>query len=395
MNAHGFMMPAQIDAAPRRGWRERAGAARRSYGWFVGVVILPLLLVGGYLYLFAANQYSSEAHYLVRAQGGAQTGTTGLGALLGAGGGAGAAAAAVSGAAEANAVSDYLTSHDVVNALQKSIDLVAIFRRPEADALSRLPDERPTPEALLKYYRSQVDVYYDSETAITELEVRAFRSEDAYLVARSLLALGEQRVNEMNERAFRDAVDLSRRQLDEVTRSLGRVQGQMTVFRQTERDVNPTGTAEAQINLVSGLTGQLAAARAQRDTTAQTIGTGNPQYQALSQQVRSLETQVRSQSGRLTGGSTAIAGSLGDYERLRLEQELLAKRYDAATASFETARQQAVRQQLYIVRVVDPNRPVKSLYPQRGVILLTLLAALLVTYGIGWLIAAGVREHAA
>ena len=39
--------------------------------------------------------------------------------------------------------------------------------------------------------------------------------------------------------------------------------------------------------------------------------------------------------------------------------------------------------------------PVKSLFPQRGRIVLMTFIALCVAYGIGWLILAGVREHAA
>ena len=49
----------------------------------------------------------------------------------------------------------------------------------------------------------------------------------------------------------------------------------------------------------------------------------------------------------------------------------------------------------YLVRVVQPNLPEKSLAPRRGFILLTLFVSLLVAYGIGWLILAGILEHAA
>jgi capsular polysaccharide transport system permease protein len=39
--------------------------------------------------------------------------------------------------------------------------------------------------------------------------------------------------------------------------------------------------------------------------------------------------------------------------------------------------------------------PVKSTYPERWRILGTVVVALLLIYSIGWLIVAGVREHAA
>lgn len=384
---HGFMAPAEIEVEAAPTLRQQSRGLLARYRWFFLVVVAPLLVVATYLYAFASDQYVSEAHFLVRTQSGNTPSGGGIGAALGFGGAAPAQS-------EAMSVSDYLTSHDVVSALQKRLNLVGIFRRPEADGLSKLMAEAPTPETLLKYYRKQVDVHYDTDNGITTLKVRAFRPDDSYAIARALLALGEQRVNEMNVRGFRDAVALSERQLRETERALGEVQAQMTQFRQTERDVDPAGSAEAQIGLVSRLTQELSAARAQLQTTQRLIGGNNPQSQALRQQVASLETQLASQNARLTGGSDAIATGLGGYEQLRIRQENLAKRYDAATAAFESARQLAVRQQLYVVRVVDANRPVKSEYPKRAVTLLTMFAALMVAYAIGWLIAAGVREHA-
>jgi capsular polysaccharide transport system permease protein len=124
------------------------------------------------------------------------------------------------------------------------------------------------------------------------------------------------------------------------------------------------------------------------------VSQNSPQYIALSRRVNALQAQVSAQSGRLAGGGSAIASSLGDYEELRLRQEFAAKRYETAAAAFEKARDQVQKQQLYLVRVVAPNVPEKSLYPERWRIVGTVFFGLLLTYAIGWLIAAGVREHA-
>lgn len=388
------MTPAEVEAAPEPTTSDRLRLVWRRYRWFTIFVILPVALAAFYLYLFASDQYVSEAHYLVRTQSGSTPPSTGGSfASLFSGGGATGSAAGMAAAGESMSVSDYLTSHDVVDALQKQLNIVALFRRPEADALSRLPVANPTPEFLLRYYRRQVDVYYDTDTGITTLKARAFRPEDAYAIASALLALGERRVNEMNIRGYTDAVALSRRQLEEAERALRSVQAQVTAFRQRERDANPTGSADAQIALVSRLQGELSSARAQLATTLQLIGSANPQAEALRQQVRSLEAQVAANTSRLAGGTDAIAAGLGNYEALQLQQQFLAQRYAAASAAFESARQNAVRQQLYVTRVVNANRPVKSTYPQRGTMLLTLFVALVVIYALGWLISAGVREH--
>jgi capsular polysaccharide transport system permease protein len=387
---HGFMSPATAAPAALPSLGERWRQARTQYGWFFVVVLLPCLAAALYLYGFAADQYESEAHYLVRAQGAPASSGSSIEKLLGASG----SGSGGGGQGEANSVADFLLSHDAVDALSKQSALITRFRRPEADGLSRLPTADPTPEALLKYYRKQVDVHFDTDTGITTLKVRAFRPVDAYVIARKLLGLGEGQVNTMNVRSYADAVKLSHQQLAESEAALSQVQARMTDFRQDSRDVNPQGTAEAQIGLVSKLQAELSAARSQLATTVSLIGTRNPQYAALSQQVRSLQSQVAAQSAKLAGGGNAIAAGLGDYERLRMQQGFLSKRYDAASAAFEAARQQAVRQQLYIVRIVDANMPVRSEYPKRALSLLTLFISLMVVYGLGWLVAAGVREHA-
>ena len=121
----------------------------------------------------------------------------------------------------------------------------------------------------------------------------------------------------------------------------------------------------------------------------------SPQYRALAAHVSALESQLAAQTGRLTGGRGAIAADIGGFENLRIRQDFLSKRYEAAAASLDKAREQAQHQQLYLVRVVEPNLPVRALYPKRLRIVVTVLVALLLAYGIGWLIAAGVREHAA
>jgi len=169
----------------------------------------------------------------------------------------------------------------------------------------------------------------------------------------------------------------------------------MTAFRHRSGDIDPQATGAAQLGLVSGLSAQLAAARAQLQTMAGVISPSSPQYQALAAHINSLQAQVDAQSGKLTGRADSITNDVSEYQALMLRRDFLNKRYEVAAASLEKAREQAIQQELYLQRVVNPNMPVKALFPERGRILATVLVALLLVYSIGWLIVAGVREHAA
>ena len=389
MNMHSIIRPEILDAPVRESRIARASRWMRRNRWFALVVLLPALLTAAYLFAIASDQYESEAHFLVRSS--EQPTVPGIGVSQ--------ALSSVTGLSsaqsEAMSVADYLTSHDAVRELRRDAGLVQRFARPDVDIFSRLSTTDPTPEKLLKYYRKQVHVEYNTETGITTLMVRGFRPTDAHVLVSRLLQMGERRVNELNARSYKDAIASSRTQLAEAEDALTRNQAQLTRFRQTNRDIDPTATGQAQIGLVNTLTAQLAAARAQLNAMNGLISPSAPQYRAVAARVAALSAQVAQQSGRLVGSPTSIAADVGGYEELRLRQGFLAKRYDATAAALQRSLEQARRQQLYVVRVVEPNMPVKALYPQRWRVLATVVVALLLIYSIGWLLAAGVREHAA
>jgi capsular polysaccharide transport system permease protein len=390
MNVQGIIRPeAEIEVHQRSRFARIAEWATRQR-YLLLVVLAPTLLLAAYYYLVASDQYQSEAHFMVNSGGGgASIPATGLGQMLG-------MSAALSGSqGEVLSVTDYLQSHDAVGTLRKSADLVDIFRRPGTDILSRLWSADPTPETLLRYYRGKVNVHYDRDTGITTLKVRTFRSGDSYRITEDLLRLGEARVNEMNRRSYNDAVSMAREQLAQAENGVANIQRRITAYRQTGHDIDPQGTGEAQTKLVIGLKGNLAAAQAQLDSMGATISRTSPQYTALARHITSLQRELAHQAAALTGGGATIAQNLGGYEDLRVRQDFVSKRYEAAAASLEKARQDAQKQQLYLVRVVNPNMPVKAMFPERAKIVLTVFVGLLLVYSIGWLIAAGVREHAA
>lgn len=389
MNMHGIIEPATVEVATGPTAMERLFAWVRRNRMFFLIVVLPCALLGSYLFFVASDQYESEAHFLVRSVEPAPVASGGISQVLS------MATGMSTGQDAAMSVSDYLTSHDVVRTLRMQDHLVQRFDRPSIDFFSRLRNADPAPETLLRYYRGRVEVEFNTETGITVLKVHAFTPQDSYDLARRLLQLGEQRVNDLNTRSYHDAIAQAQKQVDEAEQAIAQNQAQMTHFRQSKADIDPETSAKAQIGLVTTLTEQLAAARAQLNAMGGLISPSSPQYRAVAKRVEALSAQVAAQSGRLTGSNTAIAARMSGYDELKLRADFLAKRYEAAATALQTARQQALRQQLYVVHVVDPNLPVKSLFPQRWRIFGTVAIGLLLLYSIGWLIAAGVREHTA
>jgi len=388
MNMHGFMTPADPTEDRELTLVERLRKLVWTRRWLFLIVVLPTVLVGLYLYTYAANQYESEAHFLVHSADKPQIPTGGASALS-------MLTGVSAGQNEAMSVADYLTSHDAVAKLRHEDHLVDRFQRPGVDLLSRLFGDNPTPERLLRYYQRQVKVKFDTDSGITTIKVHSFAPRDSYDIAQKLLQIGEQRVNELNARSYTDAIANARRALEEAEAALTANDVAMTAFRHRSGDIDPQATGAAQLGLVSGLSAQLAAARAQLQTMSGVITPSSPQYQALAGHVRSLEAQIDAQSGKLTGRADSITNDVSEYQALMLRRDFLNKRYEVAAAGLEKAREQAIQQELYLQRIVNPNMPVKALFPERARILATVLVSLLLVYSIGWLIVAGVREHAA
>jgi capsular polysaccharide transport system permease protein len=388
MSVHGVIRPdgfAELEGSG--GIRGKIGPLFRAYRYFLLLVVFPTLLVAAYYYLMASDQYESGADFVVRRSETASTGTGGMGQLLGFNFGTSSTAS------EAYIVEEYLLSHNAVRRLRDEDQLVERFRRPGTDWISRLWYSDPNPENLLSYYKGQVTIRQDSETGITHLRVHAFRPDDAYHLSRKLLLLGEERINSLNTRTFNDQVATARRELGQAEEALFKAQRKLTGFRRLREDIDPEGSGKAQIGLVANLTGDLVAVRARLRAMEGVISRNSPQYQALSSQLRALEGQVAGQSSRIAGQEKSIATTLGDYEDLVIRREHAAKRYSAAAAQYEQAKAEASRKQLYLIRVVDANLPVKSLFPERGKIVLTVFFSLLIAYAVGWLLMAGVKEH--
>ncbi|ATR22369.1 Capsule polysaccharide export inner-membrane protein ctrB [Roseomonas mucosa] len=371
---------------PRR--RGRLQALLHRYRMILLVIGLPMLIASTYFLLVATPQYQSEARFLVRTRSGGPTASSALGSLL-------TSAGFTSSNEDALAIVDFIKSRDALDGVQRTLNLVEIWRRPEADLVARLWDSDPPAERLLKYYKRMVNVSHDSSSGTVTLSVRAFRTEDAQAVAEALLTLSEGLVNKLGDRARENTLNVARA---EVTRAEQRViaaREAVTDFRVRERLVDPASEAKASLEIVAKLEATLTQARAELIEKTAYLRPGNPELRNVQNRIDALERQIAIERARITAdGRQALPQQLAGYERLLLEREFADKQLASATASLETARVDAQRQALFLARVVEPNMAQEAEYPKAGFILGSLFAILCVLYAMGWLVVAGVREHA-
>jgi capsular polysaccharide transport system permease protein len=294
------------------------------------------------------------------------------------------------------AVVQYLASRDVVDDLGKKLDLREMFSRPEADWPARL--QLPVSiEELVRYWKSQVDAFYDITNGTIVVRARAFTPNDALQLAQAILGSAEQLVNDLSARARRDTLRNSEKEVHRAERRLKTALARLRDFRDQEGIIDPRKTADATQALAGRIRDEIVRVDTELSTVKHYMRADAPSVRMLEARLQSLQTELRSVESEVTdtekSRSEVLSRVMGSYERLESERSFAEKAYQRALESLDRARMNADRQQVYIAGFVQPSLPEEALYPRRsrdvGIALLLCSAIWLIC---GFIVQT-VREH--
>ena len=351
-------------------------------------VVLPVLLSALYLFLVASDQYVSESRFVIKApnQRSGQISTfanliqtTGLSA----------------GQEQADQVIDFVRSRSALQRLAAEVAVKRIYGGPGADMLSRfpLPWQDDAFEDLFEYYQSKVHIDRDTDTGLIVLRTLAFTPADARLINERLLRQSEALVNLLNERARTRAIAEAENRVVEAEQRVAAARRAMAAYRNKAQLVDPLKQAGGVVEIANRLITERAALEAQL-STLQRLTPDHPAIPALRQRIASLTTEIDRQTALIVGGANTISGKLPGFEAAALEQEFAAQLLVITRTSLEQARTEALKQQFYLERVVNPNEPDLPEYPHAWRNLLTILGFALCLYFIVWMFVVGILEHA-
>jgi capsular polysaccharide transport system permease protein len=367
--------------------RKLADAARRN-PWFLAGVVLPVLLSAIYFFGVASPQYVSESRFAIKApnQRGAQVSsfanliqTTGLSA----------------GQEQSNQVIDYVRSRSALETLSKAVPVRKMYSNPAVDPLSSFPRiwETDSFEDLFDYYREKVQISRDTDTGSVVLRTIAFTPGEAARLNERLLSQSEQLVNQLNENARTKAISEATQRVVEAEQRVVAARRAIADYRNKSSVVDPLKEASGVAEIANRLITERAAIEAQL-TTLRSVTPDHPAIPALREQIASLTREIDRQTARAVGSPGAISGKLPTYDALVTEQELSNELLVLAQTTLEGARTDALKQQFYLERVVNPNVPDEPEYPHALRIVLTVLGFALCLYFIVWMFVVGILEHA-
>jgi capsular polysaccharide transport system permease protein len=120
-----------------------------------------------------------------------------------------------------------------------------------------------------------------------------------------------------------------------------------------------------------------------------------PQISALRRRAAALEEQIRQERNRISNSSDGLAERIATYDRLNLDREFANRMLTLSETELSRARGEALRQQLYLERVVQAQLADYPSQPRRVANILTMLASNAILVLIIWILFSGIIEHGA
>lgn len=381
-------MEMQLAAEPaRKSFAKKLAGSFRKHRWFVLFVCLPVLISAIYYGFIASDVYVTEARFVIKSPDRKQTQSGTLASLI-------QTTGLSSGQEQTNEVLDYVRSRDALAGLGKRMDVRAKYMRTEGDWLSRYPLAlRPdTFENFYKFYGKMVDAHLDHDSGMAVLKVKAFTPGDAHDIGVGLLELSEGMVNRLNQRAQHRQVAEAEGRVRDAEKRVRAARLAMRQYRNSERLFDPAEEASGVLKVSTDLIAQRAGMKAQLDSMVASAPR-NPSIPSLRRQISAIDTQIAGQTGRAAGTPSGLASKVTEYENLLVEQEFATGMLNTANASMERARAEALEQEFYLERVVEPTVPDMALLPKRLYGVLTVLGVSLCLYLVGWMLIVGILEH--
>jgi capsular polysaccharide transport system permease protein len=349
-------------------------------------VIAPTLGAILYFGLVASDVYISESRFLVRSpqhqtQGGV------FGELLQ---GTGLSRAQD----DTYSVHDFILSRDALRELDEKVSVRKAFTSKHVDPINRFPGLSwdDTFEELYRYYGKHIGVEFDSTSSITTLTVHAFTAQDAQQINDQLLQMSERLVNTLNERSRQDLIRFAEGEVKMATDKATTAAVALFQYRTTHAVFEPDKQAAIQLESVSKIQEELVATEAEL-AQLEKLSPSNPQIIGLESRADTLRHAIGTEAAKVTSANGSFSARAPNFERLTVESAFADKQLGVALADLETARNEALRQQLYLERLVQPSLPDKAMEPRRLRSVFTVFLIGLIAWGVVSLLIAAIREH--
>ena len=327
---------------------------------FVGIVVVPTVLASIYFGFVASDQYTAEARFTVR--GGLPPAMDGMGALTG--------APPVLIIQDTQVIMNYLESRAVVDALDKSVDLRKLYRRPDIDMLSRLKANASI-EKTLAYWKRHIALEVQMPSGIVVFTVKAFSADDAVKLVNAAIDASEAVVNRMNDHMISDGLALAQAERERAQANLAVAHANLEKARNQEGILSGEAASNALVNLMTQVKGQVLSLQGEYDAQRQFVSADAPQLRSLQTKIDAAKIEVTKLQDQMTddhpdSGEKVLAGSMTKLDYAMLNNQIADSIYAGSMAVLEHARLSSELKLMYINTFIRPVASEQPRYPSRG-----------------------------
>lgn len=325
-----------------------------------------------YLFFVANDQYASTVAFSVRKQ---ETGAAielfgGITDLAG------------SSTSDTDVLFEYLSSQQLVRAVNRQVSLVDVYHQPEDPYYSLKSD--PKIEDLVAFWGRVVTVFYDTGSGLIEIRVLAPKPTHAQRIAQVIFEESSKMINELSAIARSDATRYAKEELNIAIERRKRAVNAMAEFRSRTGIVDPTVDLQGPTSVLNVLNTELARVLLETELLRADFASDQrlPKLEEKAQIIRKQIEKERANLLHSDGEASNYSRMLGEFGSLTVDLQFAEQAYVAALAAKDAAEAEANRQSRYLAAHIKPTLAETAEYPRRDVLMILVAVFSL----LGWLI---------
>ena len=366
-------------------WFEMLHSSKQLRIPFILLVVIPSFLFSFYQIFWASKRFESEAQLIIKQPSSSVPDPTSI--LLG-------------GLGIGNSLQDtellqkYIYSTDLINYLDKKIELRKHYSSHQADFFSRL-HHWDTREDFYNFYKNHITVYIDEKSGVITIKGQAFAEDYANQLTQLITERAEWYINEIGHTLAKKRIAFIENEYHRIEDNLANAQRKLLNFQQKYGLVDPSAESSAMQQITYNLEEQIAAKQAEYKSFRSVMSMNAPQVKRVEAELGGLKQQLHSERERLANseqGNVSVSEILAKYTDHKVAFDLALQAYTASQVSLEQARIDAYRQMKYLVVVQNPTLPESSQYPEiiYNISLFSFVLAML--FGVGRIVVLTVKE---
>lgn len=351
---------------------------------FYLVVVLPCVIAAAYLYFIAKDQYASTMGFSVRTED-SNSAMELLGGLSNFSGNSGS---------DTDILFEFMQSQRLVRAVDAKLNLREIYHMPSDPFFGVKQDS--SIEELVHFWDRVVKVFYNSTSGLLEVRVTAFDPKSAQTIGAAIYDESSRMINELSAIARNDATRYARQELELAEDRLRKARESVQAFRVRTQIVDPEADLIGRMGIVNTLQEQLATAQVELDLLYQTSGRSDPRVAMAERRVSVIEERLHTERQRLStddDNQNAYAKLVGEYEGLSVDLDFAQKAYIASLGTLDASVAEASRKSRYLAAYIEPTLAETPEFPQRLILLTTLVGFLFAAWATGALVFYSLRDR--